>query len=480
MASGQWRALAEQFQLICPSGGAPGVGSPGEPPGLASCGHWVNAAGLQGWVQALLDQGITSFRCPRCLDSPWLWQELRKLGHFSDEIRARLEAQILVQEGARGRYRPCPHCQHLVQRLEPGPLRTPCLPCSQQAGTLYCFCWDCHMDWPDPPAQSESCSNPWCALQAALYDAPKIQAPDSSVKGCPSLRACPECQALVSHTGLGCPLVECPECWLEFCYRCLGDHLWEDDEVPWEQEEEEEVEEGLVYADSWEDSCTIAGRQELHRASQPRGEPRLSSASTPPNTPPASPRPEPGPSLAAPPGSGAPQGATPPPGLQDTGGSAEFPGQCSTCRSNASPRYGGAEASAPSPGFWGAEGTYPSLHYWTSGAMGPSPGYQGSREADASPRYRSTGGSFPSAADWGSGSTAALPGCWGRGLELGSPGGALRHPSSLFPPPLVCGYSEATVLPQAQTSWWAEAALAPLTPHLGLAPAGAMGAWSWW
>ncbi|XP_074836913.1 uncharacterized protein LOC142003669 [Carettochelys insculpta] len=218
MASGQWRALAEQFQLICPSGGAPGVGSPGALPGLASCGHWVNVAGLQGWVQALLDQGIPSFRCPRCPESPWLWQELCKLGLFTDEARARLEAQILVQEGATGSYRQCPRCQRLVQRLEPGPLRTPCLPCSQQARRLYCFCWGCGRDWPDTSPHAD----PRCPLQAALHDAPKIQAPPSSLHGCPSLRACPRCYALLSHTLQGYPSVICPECHCVFCYRCLG------------------------------------------------------------------------------------------------------------------------------------------------------------------------------------------------------------------------------------------------------------------
>ncbi|XP_053866553.1 uncharacterized protein LOC128826969 [Malaclemys terrapin pileata] len=263
MASGQWRALAEQFQVICPPGGAPGAGSPGVLRGRASCGHWVSAAGLRGWVRALLDQGVTLFRCPCCPDTPWLWQELCKLGLFSDEDQAMLEAQILAQDGARDNYRQCPRCQHLVQRLDPGSLRTPCLPCSQRAGELYCFCWGCRTDWKDPSPQGKSCSNPQCPLQAVLYDTLEIQAPGSSVHGCPSLRACPECHTLVSHTGLGCPLVECPECWTEFCYRCLRDHLGEDaDETEWEHDEDED----LDYDNSLEASCSIAGRQELNRS----------------------------------------------------------------------------------------------------------------------------------------------------------------------------------------------------------------------
>uniref|UniRef100_A0A674JA41 RING-type domain-containing protein n=1 Tax=Terrapene triunguis TaxID=2587831 RepID=A0A674JA41_9SAUR len=105
----------------------------------------------------------------------------------------------------------------LVQVLDPGTPRTPCLPCSQRAGELYCFCWGCHVDWKDPSPQDESCSNPQCLL----YNAPEIQAPGSSVHGCPLLRACPECHTLVSHTELGFLLVACLEYCMTFCYRCL-------------------------------------------------------------------------------------------------------------------------------------------------------------------------------------------------------------------------------------------------------------------
>ncbi|CAM4629250.1 unnamed protein product [Lepidochelys kempii] len=103
MASEQRRALAAQFRVICRPGGPPGAGSPGALRGQVSCGHW----------------GITSFCCPRCPDTPWLWQELCKLRLFSDEDRATLEAQILAQEGARGSYRQCPGLP--ATRPAPGP-----------------------------------------------------------------------------------------------------------------------------------------------------------------------------------------------------------------------------------------------------------------------------------------------------------------------------------------------------------------------
>ncbi|KAM9111328.1 uncharacterized protein ACDP82_000146 [Pangshura tecta] len=60
-----------------------------------------------------------------------------------------------------------------------------------------------------------------CLLQTALDEAPKINDRNSTVHGCPVLRACPGCGALVRHTQEGCPTVWCAECPCSFCFRCL-------------------------------------------------------------------------------------------------------------------------------------------------------------------------------------------------------------------------------------------------------------------
>ncbi|CAM2110522.1 unnamed protein product [Caretta caretta] len=60
-----------------------------------------------------------------------------------------------------------------------------------------------------------------CLLQTALDEAPKISNCSSTVHGCPALRACPGCGALVSHTQKGCPTVWCAKCPCSFCFRCL-------------------------------------------------------------------------------------------------------------------------------------------------------------------------------------------------------------------------------------------------------------------
>ncbi|KYO30422.1 hypothetical protein Y1Q_0015740 [Alligator mississippiensis] len=135
-------------------------------------------------------RGITSWRCPRCPDTLWLWQELCDLGLFSHQDRARLEARILAQEGAKSSYR---------------------------------------------------------------------QAPESSVHGCPSLRACPWCCTLVTHNKQGCSSVQCPQCQAFFCYRCLHDHY--DDGHDDDDDDYDDYSDDL--GDPWPWSCPITAQQEL-------------------------------------------------------------------------------------------------------------------------------------------------------------------------------------------------------------------------
>ncbi|XP_059574958.1 uncharacterized protein LOC106738244 isoform X2 [Alligator mississippiensis] len=239
MASGEKSAAAPRHQRVCPPGGRPGAGAGGR----ASCGHW----------------GITSWRCPRCPDTLWLWQELCDLGLFSRQDRARLEARILAQEGAKSSYRQCPRCQLLVQRPAPGPLRTACPPCSRQAGQLRYFCWGCHQAWDETPSPGDAGHGSRCMLLTMLHDAPAIQAPESSVHGCPSLRACPWCCTLVTHNKQGCSSVQCPQCQAFFCYRCLHDHY--DDGHDDDDDDYDDYSDDL--GDPWPWSCPITAQQEL-------------------------------------------------------------------------------------------------------------------------------------------------------------------------------------------------------------------------
>ncbi|XP_059574959.1 uncharacterized protein LOC106738244 isoform X4 [Alligator mississippiensis] len=210
MASGEKSAAAPRHQRVCPPGGRPGAGAGGR----ASCGHWD---------------------------------------------RARLEARILAQEGAKSSYRQCPRCQLLVQRPAPGPLRTACPPCSRQAGQLRYFCWGCHQAWDETPSPGDAGHGSRCMLLTMLHDAPAIQAPESSVHGCPSLRACPWCCTLVTHNKQGCSSVQCPQCQAFFCYRCLHDHY--DDGHDDDDDDYDDYSDDL--GDPWPWSCPITAQQEL-------------------------------------------------------------------------------------------------------------------------------------------------------------------------------------------------------------------------
>ncbi|KAF4073294.1 hypothetical protein AMELA_G00257330 [Ameiurus melas] len=123
----------------------------------------------------------------------------------------------------------CPHCH---QRVVTDSTRqcVVCQLCSKAKRRVFRFCWDCQREWPDTTSPNSSCTQPNCALRAALISKKRIKDPNSSVMGCPYFRACPTCNTLLTHNGDGCPDIECPECCTEFCFRCL-DQICSLDEV---------------------------------------------------------------------------------------------------------------------------------------------------------------------------------------------------------------------------------------------------------
>nr|XP_014352566.1 PREDICTED: uncharacterized protein LOC106706315 isoform X1 [Latimeria chalumnae] len=191
----------------------------------ASCAHFVNPVALRQWVTwALQEQAIYKFFCPRCRRH-WLWQEVRKLALLNEHDRNTLEQKIIevTETLFDPPHRKCPRCGRLVERFELTNLCTPCLVCSERTARVYRFCWACLKDWSGPSPRNDSCASPLCASQAALLSCLLVTAAlDSEVNGCPSLRACPNCEALVTHTLDGSVQVQCPNCGLYFCYRCLG------------------------------------------------------------------------------------------------------------------------------------------------------------------------------------------------------------------------------------------------------------------
>ncbi|KAK2816576.1 hypothetical protein Q7C36_022847 [Tachysurus vachellii] len=114
----------------------------------------------------------------------------------------------------------CPACHQEVVKKSDGQC-VACQLCSKVKRRIFRFCWDCQREWPKTTSTYSACNQPNCALRAALLSDIRISDPNSSAQGCPYFRACPNCNALLTHDGEGCPEIECPKCSTEFCFCCL-------------------------------------------------------------------------------------------------------------------------------------------------------------------------------------------------------------------------------------------------------------------
>ncbi|KAF4073293.1 hypothetical protein AMELA_G00257320 [Ameiurus melas] len=114
----------------------------------------------------------------------------------------------------------CPGCHREVVPNSEGQCIV-CHLCSKAKRRVFRFCWDCQREWPCSTSANSSCTQPNCALRAALISDKRISDTNSSAKGCPFFRACPKCYALLTHNGQGCPNIVCPKCSTGFCFRCL-------------------------------------------------------------------------------------------------------------------------------------------------------------------------------------------------------------------------------------------------------------------
>ncbi|XP_043933235.1 E3 ubiquitin-protein ligase RNF144A-like isoform X1 [Protopterus annectens] len=219
------KQLADSLQVMCSSE----ISEPHRSGILrvkASCHHLVNSSCLQEWVKMLIDKGNIQFYCPTC-DAVWLWQEVRKMALLRGKECAELEARILrlvSTREAKALFQKCPRCFQLLQLYDHNTLCVACRVCSENDKKVYQFCWACKKEWNGPSLNDECCAHELCPLQATLLSCPVIIAPDLEVNECPSVRACPRCEALVTHSLDGCPEVKCPNCLLNFCYRCLEKH----------------------------------------------------------------------------------------------------------------------------------------------------------------------------------------------------------------------------------------------------------------
>ncbi|XP_066578446.1 uncharacterized protein LOC136768251 [Amia ocellicauda] len=121
----------------------------------------------------------------------------------------------------------CPRCQEPVRVVPGGSVVVPCQSCSVSLRRVFQFCTDCGRESKGPaPGGGGGCTRSDCALQAALLSSETVSR--GIVAGCPLFRQCPNCQALLSHSGTGCPEVQCPHCGVSFCYSCQQRHCYGD------------------------------------------------------------------------------------------------------------------------------------------------------------------------------------------------------------------------------------------------------------
>ena len=108
-------------------------------------------------------------------------------------------------------------------RTNPNDLSVICTNCRARQRS-YKFCWQCLREWKGPAPRSDRCENDGCINQQleTLRRCPEIIFESvKDVTGCPSIRACPTCGALVEHDQTQCKNIVCPRCVVEFCFVCL-------------------------------------------------------------------------------------------------------------------------------------------------------------------------------------------------------------------------------------------------------------------
>lgn len=196
-----------------------------------SCGHAVTPDSLTKWCRHQLDQGNFKFKCPALVvgtkkcNKPWSYQEVRRLADLTPEEMQYFEEHIARLAAAEySEIQPCPQCKTNVERKDLNNLCVHCPVCSAGQEMGYQFCWQCQRKWKGRGPRSDRCDNDGCSnknlelLQTCkTIDLPQVR----DATNCPSVRACPDCGAIVEHSRKFCKNVICPRCGLEFCFLCL-------------------------------------------------------------------------------------------------------------------------------------------------------------------------------------------------------------------------------------------------------------------
>ncbi|XP_028285601.1 probable E3 ubiquitin-protein ligase ARI8 [Parambassis ranga] len=191
-----------------------------------SCGHAVTPASLTSWCQVLLFQGKSRFVCaqPGC-DAVWPFEEVCKMALLTPKEKKQFKRSLAYNSYKENfGVQTCPGCMSSVQRKNKSNLRVRCKTCTAKRGRTFEFCWQCLREWKGPQRRSDRCDNDGCYNPAlrTLAACPEMTFDHvSEVRGCPSVRACPTCGALLEHSRKHCKTIVCPRCTVKFCFVCL-------------------------------------------------------------------------------------------------------------------------------------------------------------------------------------------------------------------------------------------------------------------
>ena len=181
---------------------------------------------MTSFCEMQLKDGKFRFLCPQVdfktnieCKTEWHWFLVRHVAALSDDQIRNFEEKIcenyLMKAGG---FQQCPGCNNMCFREKTKELRVACPLCSKQHPRgSYEFCWACLHVW----GRGGSCSNPDCDGMdpRVRYLKQASRKAIVGVEGCPSVRACPHCGILISHTD-ACKHMTC-KCGHQFCFICL-------------------------------------------------------------------------------------------------------------------------------------------------------------------------------------------------------------------------------------------------------------------
>eukprot|EP01084_Bolivina_argentea_P023961 44746_1 len=195
------------------------------------CGHGMPCDTLYGYAQSQLHSKKEFVKCPHVnptddstCNKVWYHPVIRYILTQSNRFKAEQIKELEVLSSwntfkTHYMIAKCPDCECNIFRH--------CLDDKDRA-KAHCplcvntFCWKCHGSWMNK-ASDRDCGNVECTAFEAEYMQILENCALKKVGGVlhvPSIRACPSCSQLITHTE-ACKHMACPRCKTSFCFVCL-------------------------------------------------------------------------------------------------------------------------------------------------------------------------------------------------------------------------------------------------------------------